>query len=100
MVGIWWISLDREIGYKKARIVAQAVSWAFRYSNWRFYPWYEWLKEDDKKYVDKYFDKYLHYELKEMSENKRTDISSLINHYKLPDNIHVKNRNAVAAWEH
>lgn len=79
-----WTALIDEIGFNNARIVAHAISWAFRPDNWRFLPWYWKLKQDIRDIVDRYFDEYLETEMKERSINHSVDLSLLINRFNLP----------------
>lgn len=79
-----WEKLVQEIGFNNARIVAHAVSWAFRPDNWRFLPWYWKLKPELIEAVDKYFNNYLEMEMKERSVTHSIDLSKLINTFNLP----------------
>lgn len=79
-----WFELEKRYGYKRTRILAHAVSWAFRPDNWQFLPWYKYLKIEDLAIVDKFFDEMLQLELRDMSVNQRTDISHLISYFNLP----------------
>lgn len=78
-----WLKLEEELGHAKARLVAHAVSWAFRPDNWRFLSWYSYLK-DNQQYVNKYFDYFLSLETREMSKTRKSDISHLISYFNLP----------------
>ena len=83
-----WLKLEEELGHDKARIVAQAVSWAFRPDNWRFLAWYSYLKSN-QQYVDTYFNILLDLEIREMSRYRKSDISHLVNYFKLPEIVQI-----------
>lgn len=87
-----WFELEKQYGYNRIRILAHAVSWAFRPDNWQFLPWYKYLKTGDLTVVDEYFDEMLRLELRDMSEYQQSDISHLISYFKLPpiNNIYTK----------
>lgn len=81
-----WLELENKYGFAKARILAHAVSYAFKQPNQQFIPWFLFLKEEDREFVEDYFDVFLEMELREMSINKKSDISHLVKHFNLPDN--------------
>lgn len=85
-----WIELEREIGYNAARVVAMAVSWCYRPDNWRFLAWYWKLSEVYKFFVDKYFNEFLQYEIKERSDSKSSDLSLLCKYFNLPLPVKLK----------
>ena len=78
-----WKALELEYGFNNTRILAHAVSWAFRPDNWRFVPWYEYLNDNLKPIVERHFTEMLRYQIKEMLDNK-SNISDLIAYFKLP----------------
>ncbi len=78
-----WYDFEKSLGYNKTRILAHAVSWAFRDNTQAFLAWYTRLPDEYKDIIYKHLTKTLSDEILYLASNDTT-YDDVAEYFQLP----------------